>query len=128
MFASSPEKREEKTTEGGLNLKDSQTFEKIKKSCDELKANHPEGKISLFVEADLEILELCAQCNIDAVEIHTGDYAIDFIAGESMADHFTKFKIASDFIESKGLGFHAGHGLTDESLLPLVQNGLFVEI
>jgi pyridoxine 5-phosphate synthase len=64
-----PEKREEKTTEGGLDLRDLKNFDKISKTCDLFKEKIPNVKISLFVEADPEILGLCAKMNIDAVEI-----------------------------------------------------------
>ncbi|MBD64302.1 MAG: pyridoxine 5'-phosphate synthase [Halobacteriovoraceae bacterium] len=122
-----PEKREERTTEGGLDLKSAKNFEKIKASCAQLKENHPEAKISLFVESDLATLEQVIKCDVDAVEIHTGDFAMDFIAEESLAQYFTDYKLAYDLIKENNLGFHAGHGLTDQSLQPLVQLGLFEE-
>lgn len=122
-----PEKREERTTEGGLNLLDDGQYEKVKTACSELKKQIPGVKISLFVEADPETLKRCASCEVDAVEIHTGDYAKDFLEDNPVAPHLERFKQGKDFIEKAGLGYHAGHGLTDESLAPLVAKNLFSE-
>jgi pyridoxine 5-phosphate synthase len=122
-----PEKREERTTEGGLNLSSNEQFEIIKSACHFLKEKNPNGKVSLFVEANLSILARCAECEVDAVEIHTGDYARDFLAEEDIQKYLIQFKDAYEFLKDKKIGFHAGHGLTDESLVPLVEQGLFVE-
>jgi pyridoxine 5-phosphate synthase len=122
-----PEKREEKTTEGGLNLRDKEPFERIKKTCEQLKAQIPDVKISLFVEANKETLERCIELKVDAVEIHTGDYAIDFNEGNDVSQHLKMYENAHKQMTGAGIGFHAGHGLSDESLKPLVEQGLFVE-
>lgn len=122
-----PEKREERTTEGGLNLKSEDQFNKIKSTCDQLKSEIENVKISLFVEADLETLELCSKLNIDAVEIHTGDYAIAYNNEEDISSHLNSYQLAHDYCLSQKINFHAGHGLTDKSLMPLVEQGLFEE-
>jgi pyridoxine 5-phosphate synthase len=122
-----PEKREEKTTEGGLNLLDEKQFKRISQSCDRLKQSIPNVQISLFVEANQKVLEKCLKLNIDAVEIHTGDYALDFNRGESIESHLEQFKLMKKYVESNGIKYHAGHGLTDESVVPLVENKLFDE-
>lgn len=122
-----PEKREERTTEGGLNLKDTTSFEKIKRTCKLLKEKTPDSKISLFVESDLATMEKSVELPIDAVEIHTGDYAIAFNNNEDYQDHIKDFQAAKEFCNSRSIGFHAGHGLTNENLVPLVENSLFVE-
>lgn len=122
-----PEKREEKTTEGGLNLKDEKQFLKIQETCEKLKKAIPEVKISLFVEAGEEILKKCIELKVDAVEIHTGDYARDFNEGNDIGSHLELYKKSSELMREAKIGFHAGHGLTDESLKPLVDQGLFIE-
>jgi pyridoxine 5-phosphate synthase len=122
-----PEKREERTTEGGLNLMSDDQFKNIQAACSFLKKNNPNGKVSLFVEADIEILKRCTECDIDAVEIHTGDFAKDFLSEESIEKHLVQYEKAYEFLKDKNIGFHAGHGLTDESVKPLVNQGLFVE-
>lgn len=124
-----PEKREEKTTEGGLDLLSKDNFEKIQSAMRKLKENNSKVKISLFVEADEEILKKCVQLKADAVEIHTGDYAIDFNQGRDLKKHLEKFKNAYRFIQENAplIGFHAGHGLTDESVIPLIKLDIFKE-
>ncbi len=122
-----PEKREELTTEGGLNLYDSVVCKRTSEFCDLIKKNLPDTKISLFVEADLKVLEKAVAMNIDAVEIHTGEYAIAYL-NQSDINHFLEqFTSAHTFVSQHNILFHAGHGLTDSSLLPLVEQGLFVE-
>lgn len=122
-----PEKREEQTTEGGLNLCDEQIYLKIKNTCDRLKMNIDGLKISLFVEAQQEVLKRCFELNIDAVEIHTGEYAKDFNDQEDLSGHLSNFKSMKKLVQDQGIGYHAGHGLTQESLTSLVDNDLFEE-
>ena len=82
-----PEKREEKTTEGGLNLKDPNTFERIESCMARLRTGIENVKISLFVEAEHETIKLCQELKPEAVEIHTGEYAKDFLENKSIQKH-----------------------------------------
>lgn len=122
-----PEKREELTTEGGLNLLDAKVFSRVEKCCHELKNKLAKVKISLFVEADSAILEKALELQMDAVEIHTGDYAIAFNQQEDISGHLERYQKAAILMKKNNKGFHAGHGLTDKSVLPLVEQGVFVE-
>jgi pyridoxine 5-phosphate synthase len=122
-----PEKREEKTTEGGLNLMSDEQFNKIKRTCEVLKDKNPKGKISLFIEHKQEILDKAVSLPIDAVEIHTGDYARDFLHNNDISNYLDEFSQAKEFIESRNIGFHAGHGLTNQSVKPLTEKNLFAE-
>lgn len=122
-----PEKREEKTTEGGLNIIDIEQFNKISNTCDKFKKEIPGVKISLFVEASEQTLKNCMKMNIDAVEIHTGDYAKDFLEENDIEKYIEQFKNGKSILEGSSIGYHAGHGLTDKSLVPLVESGLFAE-
>jgi pyridoxine 5-phosphate synthase len=122
-----PEKRLERTTEGGLNVLDSTHYERLRKACEEIKRGSKNTKISLFVEADQEVLKKCLTLKADAVEIHTGEYAKDFLAQRSLIPYLEKFKKGSLMVKSAGWGYHAGHGLTLESLQPLLQEGDFEE-
>ncbi len=122
-----PESREEKTTEGGLNLKDKAIADHVQKSCEYLKANIDNLKISLFLEADSDILNRACEMPIDAVEIHTGDFARAHLNEETIDEHLESFKMAKTLLESKNVACHAGHGLTNESVLPLLKNQLFEE-
>tara|TARA_R110002072_G_scaffold64203_4_gene159611 strand:+ start:56424 stop:57179 length:756 start_codon:yes stop_codon:yes gene_type:complete len=122
-----PEKREEKTTEGGLDLLGNDNFLKIQSAIQKMKSSNENLKISLFVEAQMEVLERCVQLNADAVEIHTGEYAKKFLEGEDIEQDLESFKKAKQFCLDKGMNCHAGHGLTDESVLPLLKEKLFEE-
>lgn len=122
-----PEKREEKTTEGGLDLLDTNNFIKVEQAVKKLKANIKDVKISLFLEANLEVLIKASELNIDAVEIHTGEYAGAFNHGDDLTNYLDKFRAAHDFLISKKIAVHAGHGLTDESVIPLLELKIFEE-
>ncbi len=122
-----PEKREEKTTEGGLNLKDKSNFLRISNAIKKIKHNCPSTKISLFVEADEPTLNACIDLDVDAVEIHTGEYAKAFLEEEDYSVFVEKFKSYKHMMESSNIGYHAGHGLTDLSLAPLVKEKIFSE-
>lgn len=122
-----PEKREEKTTEGGLDLKSEATFNKVKDACALLKSKIAGVKISLFVEGDEEILRLSKQIECDAVEIHTGDFARAHLNGEDTNPFIEQFRKSLHLCQELGLAHHAGHGLTVESVKPLVTENLFVE-
>lgn len=122
-----PEKRQERTTEGGLDVINEQNYLKLKNACEIIKKSSPKTKISLFVEADQSVLQKCSTLMIDAVEIHTGEYAKDYLLNNELTHHFEKFRKGALFIKSKGLGYHAGHGLTFQSLGPLLSEGDFEE-
>lgn len=122
-----PEKREERTTEGGLNILDPQTFERLRETCNDLKKHTPQTKISLFVEANSEGLKKCLELKADAVEIHTGEYAKDFLNKAELSKHLRQYALGHAIIKKCGWGYHAGHGLTMESLGPLLEQGLFEE-
>lgn len=122
-----PEKREERTTEGGLDLIDENNFSRVEETCRRLKAGLPNLKISLFLEASVDTLTAATRLPVDAVEIHTGDYARAFLQGESVEKYLGAFRRAHILLKEAGLGCHAGHGLTQESLQPLLQDGIFAE-
>ena len=122
-----PEKREERTTEGGLDVLDQINYNRIKDACLEIKKGSPQTKISLFVEADEKVLEKCLTINADAVEIHTGEYAKDFLEKRTLIPHLQKYRKGSLQMKAAGWGYHAGHGLTFDSLEPLLQEGDFEE-
>lgn len=120
-----PENRMERTTEGGLDLISNNNFEKVKKTCERLKSVGI--KISLFLEADETTLSRAIQLSPDAVEIHTGEYARHFAQGDDIDAFLTKFKMAKMQLTNAGIACHAGHGLSVDSVLPLVEQNLFEE-
>lgn len=122
-----PEKREERTTEGGLDLIGEENFKRVKQAMEKLRASLPKVKMSLFVEADQRTLEKCVELKADAVEIHTGDYAKDFLEGNPVEEHLAQYQKMKEFMEGSNIGYHAGHGLTDKSVAPLIEKDLFAE-
>lgn len=122
-----PEKREERTTEGGLDVMDQKNYDRVKKACEDIKALSPSTKISLFVEGDADVLKRCLTLKADAVEIHTGEYAKDFLNKKDLASHLQKYAEGQKIIKAAGWGYHAGHGLTYDSLEPLLEQGVFEE-
>lgn len=122
-----PEKRQEKTTEGGLDLLDDDTFIRIEEACKKLKSQIKDVKISLFLEANPHILNRAFMLSADAVEIHTGEFAKKFLNGEDIEPYLKKFETARQMIKDHKWGCHAGHGLTLESVEPLLERKLFEE-
>lgn len=122
-----PEKRQEKTTEGGLDLLDDHNFQRVEEAVKKLKASIKDVKISLFLEARIEVLVKAKQLPIDAVEIHTGEYARVFLNGDDTAKFIEQFRQAKEFLVNHKIACHAGHGLTDSSVIPLLESRLFEE-
>ena len=124
-----PEKREEKTTEGGLNLKNASIQKNIHGFCKKVKASLDNTKISLFVEAEESILSevYTIQPLVDAVEIHTGEYAITYDDEDKRNNFLRNLLKFRDEAISKGLGFHGGHGMTESNITPLINENIFSE-
>lgn len=122
-----PEKREEKTTEGGLDLLDDNNFIRVEEAVKKLKSSIKDVKISLFLEARIETLTRAKELPIDAVEIHTGEYAKVFSNGDDYSKFIEQYQKARVFLNDHKIACHAGHGLTDESVVPLLESKLFEE-
>ena len=108
-----PERREELTTEGGLDVikYSSQTSEAIKR----LQAENMQ--VSLFIDPDIRQITRAAEIGADVIELHTGHYANTEHKGAIL--NIIEQSIAHAI--NLGLEVHAGHGLTLENLEPLVQ-------
>lgn len=115
-----PEKREELTTEGGLNV--IKYFDKLKTLVEELQGNKIE--VSLFIEPDLEQLDAAKRAGTIAVEIHTGSYAN--ATGAKREQELDRILKAIKHANSIGLRCNAGHGLDYVNIKPLVgkNNGI----
>jgi pyridoxine 5-phosphate synthase len=101
-----PEKREEITTEGGLNIaaaKDriSDAIETIKKAG---------IKVSVFVEPQPDNVDLALEAGADMIEIHTGHYA-NIRSVEEMVLEAEKIRQVARMAKELGIGVNAGHGL-----------------
>lgn len=122
-----PERRAEKTTEGGLDLLDDNNFIRVEEAVKKLKASIKDVKISLFLEAKIETLVRAKELAIDAVEIHTGEFAKVFANGDDVSKFLDQYKNAREFLYNHKIACHAGHGLTDQSVVPLLEKKIFEE-
>jgi len=115
-----PEKREELTTEGGLNV--IKYFDRLKKLVDELQGNKIE--VSLFIEPDPEQIDWAKKTGTVAVEIHTGSYAN--ASGAKREQELDRIFKAIKHANSVGLRCNAGHGLDYTNVKALVgkNNGI----
>ena len=101
-----PERREELTTEGGLDV--AGQLETIRDACARL--GEAGVRVSLFIDADPRQLEAAAEVGAPVVEIHTGHYA-DAETAEARARELTRIEQAVALGRSLGLQVNAGHGL-----------------
>lgn len=101
-----PEKRNEQTTEGGLDV--AGTFVRVSEVVRNLKKKGIE--VSLFIDPDRRQLEAARESGADAVEFHTGDYA-NAITPAAIQRQFDRLYKAALFAKLKGIVAHAGHGL-----------------
>ena len=109
-----PEKREELTTEGGLNVK--KQFDKIKSLVEDLQGSGIE--VSLFIEPDMSQIDSAKKTGAIAVEIHTGSYANAPI-GLKKDNELSRVLQAIKYANSLKLKCNAGHGLDYFNIRPL---------
>ncbi|MBU0476081.1 MAG: pyridoxine 5'-phosphate synthase [Bacteroidetes bacterium] len=111
-----PEKRQELTTEGGLNVIDD--IEKLRNAIDRL--HEKDILVSLFVEPDIEQIDAAYGINADMIEIHTGNYA----NAETEVDMFIELdrvKLAVEHAKKLGLTVNAGHGLNYNNITEFLE-------
>lgn len=108
-----PERRQELTTEGGLDVV--KYFDRVVDVVKELHSNKIE--VSLFVDPVKEQIEAAAEANADMIEIHTGFYA-NTISEEEALEELEKIREAAKFGKSLNLGVNAGHGLNYLNIIP----------
>ncbi len=106
-----PEKRQEVTTEGGLNLKFRRKF--LKMIIKRLKENR--SRVSLFVEPSQKDIKDSKFLNADCIEIHTGKFCNLVNKKKNYENELNKIKNAVKLGNKLGLEVHAGHGLTFKS-------------
>lgn len=112
-----PEKREERTTEGGLDVAGKHQL--IAPYVDKL--NAAGIRVSLFIEADPVQIAVAEAIGAAVVEFHTGAYCDAFIAGDKTvtADQLDRIRAACALADQRGLEVHAGHGLTYDTVKPV---------
>jgi len=113
-----PERRDEITTEGGLGLLDAVVRRRIEPVARELTG--ADIRTSLFVDPDEEILRICGELGVEAVELHTGEYA-NARTEEDAAVQVDRLRDAAILARELGMDVHAGHGLTYENVTPVAR-------
>jgi pyridoxine 5-phosphate synthase len=108
-----PEKREERTTEGGLDAAGQHTH--LSYYCDRLR--YAGVRVSLFIEPDPAQIEAAIRLGVPVVEFHTGRYA--HLDGEERAMELKRIANAAALAVKNGIEPHAGHGLTFDNVQPI---------
>ena len=117
-----PEKREELTTEGGLDVL--AHFDAVKDACKRLAAAGI--RVSLFIDPDIAQLDAAVACGAPVVELHTGSYAD---ADEArVEEEYQRIVTAAEHGDSIGLQVNAGHGLHYGNVEAIVQIPQLVEL
>jgi len=113
-----PEKREEVTTEGGLDVIGQR--DRVKKCVDQLLNAGIE--VSLFIDPDADQVEASKKLGVQAVELHTGAYA-DAPNEAEQAAELEAIIAAGNVALQEGLLLHMGHGLTYRNVVPIARIG-----
>jgi len=117
-----PEKREELTTEGGLDIKGQ--LEKITRACGRLASENI--RTSLFIDPDFEQLDAAVAAGAPVVELHTGAYA-DAEGGEHAVE-LQRVVDAAKYGHELGLIINAGHGLHYQNVAAIAEISEIVEL
>jgi len=121
-----PEKREERTTEGGLDL--ARGGNQLRHVVEALK---PAGvRVSLFVEPEVDTVEAAAQLGAQVVELHTGAYCERALDDDASGVHreLARLERAAHAAAAAGLEVHAGHGLTFNTVQAVARIPQIVEL
>ena len=111
-----PEKRQEVTTEGGLDVLGH--FEEVKAATQALTAIGCD--VSLFIDADIAQIDAALACGAPTIELHTGAYA-DAETTEAQQYELERIVKGAEYAAAKGLVVNAGHGLNLENVTPIAQ-------
>jgi len=103
-----PEKRNELTTEGGLNVKNKKKI--LGKIINKLKKN--KIRVSLFIEPNIKDIKIASKLGADCVELHTGKFCNLLNKNKDISTVFLKLRNSAAYAKKIGLEVHAGHGLT----------------
>jgi pyridoxine 5-phosphate synthase len=108
-----PERREERTTEGGLDV--AGQLEHLRPYVDRLA--EAGIRVSLFIDPKHKQLEAAARLSVPVVEFHTGDYANALARDRS--DQLESIALGAYLADQHGIEPHAGHGLTFDNVIPV---------
>lgn len=114
-----PEKREERTTEGGLNV--AQDENKLAHFIAPLR--EAGSRVSIFIAADKKQIDSAHRIGAEVIELHTGAYCDAFAEGdlETRGRELAAMTEMAAYAHDLGLEVHAGHGLTYEDVTPVAQ-------
>lgn len=118
-----PERREELTTEGGLDVVGQEA--RISDACQRLAAAG--CRVSLFIDADLEQVAAAARTGAPVIELHTGHYA-DAVHPGDQAEELARIVRAADLGRAAGLQVNAGHGLSYDNVAAVAALGTIREL
>ena len=110
-----PEKREEITTEGGIDVKRNHNI--LGTIIGRLKKNNI--RVSLFVDSSIDQIKLAKELGSDIIEIHAGEFCRKVHDRLDFQKELNTIKEAASFAESIGLETHVGHGVTFDSIVEL---------
>ncbi|MEQ1499742.1 MAG: pyridoxine 5'-phosphate synthase, partial [Novosphingobium sp.] len=113
-----PERREERTTEGGLDAagQHNRLYPLVQRLLD------ADIRVSLFIAPDPRQIEAALMLKAPVVELHTGEYAHacqEPIGGEAVAVELNRLSTMAALAAANGIEPHAGHGLTYENVQPV---------
>jgi len=117
-----PEKREERTTEGGLDA--IRGYDQLKPVVEAMRGAGI--RVSLFIEPDPRQLDAASSLGAPVVELHTGAYCD--AEGATRQRELERVRAAAAHAEKLGLECHAGHGLTYETVKPIAAISSIVEL
>ena len=117
-----PEKRQEITTEGGLNLELIFDDYKTRVLPHLKKADVP---VSLFVEPSIKDMELCAELGVPVVELHTGTFSN--ATGDNIKKELNRLKDAAERAHNLNIQVNAGHGLNFDNIRLFLDHVPYVE-
>ena len=118
-----PERREELTTEGGLDVAGQEA--RIAGACERLAAAGT--RVSLFIDADLAQVDAAVRAGAPVIEIHTGHYADAADSGEQ-AKELARIIRAAEHGRTAGLQVNAGHGLNYDNVAAVAALGAIREL
>ncbi len=118
-----PEKREELTTEGGLDIVGA--TEKIHDACVRLADAGIE--VSLFIDPDRKQIDAAVEVGVPVIELHTGRFA-DSNSPEQRKEELLRIKQAASYAHSAGLQVNAGHGLNIHNVADICRIPQIVEL
>lgn len=111
-----PEKRQELTTEGGLDV--IANADPVRAAVDRLKSAGIH--VSLFIDPDLEQIDMAQALGADAIEFQTASYS-EAVAQRAIEEELAKLVTATSHAKSRGLHVHMGHGLNYQNVKPIVR-------